>query len=217
MSDSRPNGDPDHDPRVQRGVMQDDNVVYSVIEQRNETGDTDDGQGLDAEDAEHHGCQGGGEQGFVDAEIATCATVHVEGERDGWEEAVEASDISMLRYLHDHGDGRDHGRGDEDKNLLDEEYTNRARKSPVIEPIRDIAEVVRQPPANIPIHASPGPQHTIALPSRDALPSVGIPRWIRPPRARTIITVVHVCTSALCNLECVVRFVEKHLTSVNSG
>ena len=64
-------------------------VVYSVVEERDETGDADDGERLDAEDGENDGGESGGEECFVYTEKATGVVVHIEGEGEGGEEVYE--------------------------------------------------------------------------------------------------------------------------------
>jgi len=83
-----PDARPGHELRVDGRVVLDDDVVDCEVEERDETRDADNGEGLRAEDAEHHGGQRGREEGLVDAKELARAAVHVERVGDGGEEAV---------------------------------------------------------------------------------------------------------------------------------
>ena len=80
MEDGGPDGDPAHELRVQRNIMSFDDIKDGVIEQGDQTRDTDDGQGLGAYGAEDHASQCRREEGFVYAVETTGSKVHVEDE-----------------------------------------------------------------------------------------------------------------------------------------
>lgn len=77
-----PHGGPDrcpaHKSPIQCHIIHGDDIIYRVIEQGDETRDTYDRQGLSAEDTEDHGCESGGEEGFIDAVEIVGSAGHVE-------------------------------------------------------------------------------------------------------------------------------------------
>ena len=89
MPDGGPDPDPDHEARVEGNVVVFDDVVDRVVEEGDETGDADDGDGLAGQGREDHCGEGGGEERFVDAVEAAGVVVHVEDECKGWEEVDE--------------------------------------------------------------------------------------------------------------------------------
>lgn len=80
MKDCRPYSDPCHKLWIQIHVISLYYIEYSVIEQRYQSRDADDGQGLCANGTENDACESGGEEGFIDAVEATGAAVHVQDE-----------------------------------------------------------------------------------------------------------------------------------------
>lgn len=88
VEDGGPDGGPRHEVGIDSRLILDDDVVDGVIEQGDQTGDSDNRERLRAQDAEDHGREGRGEQGLVDAEELACAAVHVEGVGQGRKEAA---------------------------------------------------------------------------------------------------------------------------------
>lgn len=88
MEYGSPDARPGHELRVDGRVVLDDDVIDGEVEERDETGDADNGERLGAEDAEHHGSQGGREKRLVDAKELPRAAVHVESVGYRGEEAV---------------------------------------------------------------------------------------------------------------------------------
>ena len=80
MEDGSPDGDPAHELWVQRDIMSFYYIKNGVIEQGDQTRDTDDGQGLGAYGAEDYARQCRREEGFIYAVETTGAKVHVENE-----------------------------------------------------------------------------------------------------------------------------------------
>ena len=80
MEDGGPDGDPAHELWVQRDIMSFYDIENGVIEQGDQTRNSDDGQGLGAYSAEYYASQCRREEGFVYAVEATGAKVHVEDE-----------------------------------------------------------------------------------------------------------------------------------------
>lgn len=66
MEDGSPNSHPGHELWIERHVMSFNDIKDGVIEQRDQTGDSHDGQRLGTKDAEDDASQGGGEERFVD-------------------------------------------------------------------------------------------------------------------------------------------------------
>ena len=85
VEDGRPDADPRHDVAVGNGGVLLDLVVDGVVEEGDETGDANDSERLNGEDAEYNSSKGRGKEGFIDAEEASCVVVHIKRECDGWQ------------------------------------------------------------------------------------------------------------------------------------
>lgn len=95
MEHRRPDGDPGHEARVQRDIVPLYDVEDGVVEQGNQTRDTDDSQRLGAEGAKDDARQCRGEERFVDAVEAVGTAVHVEDEGQCWQDAVNRKCINI--------------------------------------------------------------------------------------------------------------------------
>ena len=80
MGDGGPDGDPAHELWIQRDIVSFYYIEDGVVEQGDQTRDTDNGQGLGAYGAEDDASQCRREEGFVYAVESTGAKVHVEDE-----------------------------------------------------------------------------------------------------------------------------------------
>ena len=83
VEDGSPDADPDQEGLVKGSIVDLNDIVDGVVEERDQAGDTDDGQGLGAKDAEDHGSKGRREESLVDAELLVGTTVHVEDKGQG--------------------------------------------------------------------------------------------------------------------------------------
>lgn len=87
VEDCSPDARPCHEAGVNRMLVLYNDIIDGIIEQRYQTGYTDNSQRLRSENTENDSSERGWEQCFVNAEEPSCATVHIEGISDGWEDA----------------------------------------------------------------------------------------------------------------------------------
>ena len=66
-------------------ALRDGDVIDCVVEERDQTSDTNNRQWLDGEGAEYHSSQCGGEQPLIDTEVALRVPQHIQLEGHGWE------------------------------------------------------------------------------------------------------------------------------------
>lgn len=88
MKDCCPDTDPCRELWIDSGLIHRDNVVYSVIEQCDQSSNTDNGKRLTSKDAEDHRCECRREERFVDTKEVSGAPIHIECEGDGREYAT---------------------------------------------------------------------------------------------------------------------------------
>lgn len=91
VEDGSPDADPDQEGLVEGSIVELDDNVDGVVEERDQAGDTDDGQGLGAKDAEDYGSKGRREESLVDAELLVGTTVHVEDKGQGRQQTTRPS------------------------------------------------------------------------------------------------------------------------------
>lgn len=100
MEYGRPDSCPGHELWVNGHVVFADDVVDGEVKQRDKTCDSNDGEGLSAQETEDNSCHGRREQGFVDAKELSCAAIHIEGVGYGREETARRN-ISIVTSLSD--------------------------------------------------------------------------------------------------------------------
>ena len=77
MEDGSPNADPGYKLRINGNVVFADNVENGIVEEGDETGDTNDCQWLRSKSAEDESSQRRCKESFVDAKEFICAPGHV--------------------------------------------------------------------------------------------------------------------------------------------
>ena len=98
VSNRRPNGHPSDELRVKiLDSLRHGDVVDGVVEKRDETSDSNYGQGLTGKRAEDHGSERGGEQSFVDAKVAAGIPGHVQLESERWQQ-INGEDSNTASY-----------------------------------------------------------------------------------------------------------------------
>ena len=147
-----PDTRPDHDLWIERNVVDLDNVVDRIVKERNETGDTNDGDRLCGQSTEHKRCESRAEQPFIHTVKTAGSPVHIEDECQSREETIEQINLMLCVWSLEHS--------------LHKVYSYGACNGPVICTVFDVTPVVWKSSSNVVKYSQARSKYAITLPPR---------------------------------------------------
>ncbi len=100
MEDGCPDSSPDHKSGIQCNVVDLNDIIDGIIEQRDQTSDANNSQRLCAQETEDHCSKSGGEERFIDAIELARTAIHVKNICQRWQDTarwLSGFEISAFR------------------------------------------------------------------------------------------------------------------------